>query len=147
MTEDTASRHSKKLKRLLFFLMAAIMIAGSLMSVFMKVITVLAAEENKIIPFDTVKQLETGHIFKNPKDIITYFVNNTTDPEDGYKTAEESDIRIIWFEYYGLTENDLKWKKSSSEIKNICGTPLNPGTYTVAFRNVDNGEKWSDTTF
>lgn len=121
MPENTTNSCTRKLKRLLLLLLAVAMLAGSLMAAFIKTMTVKAEEDN-IEYFDSVHQLEAGHVFIDEKDIVKHFVAYTTDAEDGYKTAEKSDIKITWFKYFGLTENTVQWEKNHQKLVMFMGS-------------------------
>lgn len=148
MSENTTGSCTRKLKRLLLILLAAAMIAGSLMSVFVKVMTVMAAEtQYKEIEFDGVWEFEAGHKFVNENTMKTTFLKGSNDAEDGFKSAYNNNkIFIRWIKYFGTVKTDSKditpiWEKSAKEIK---GVALDPGKYQIAFQNLDEGGKYSD---
>ena len=140
---------SDKAKR--FGLLATIFLlvtvsVGSIIAFFLQSVTANAAtRETK--HFDKIYELKAGHKFKDEYDMITFFVDHTDDPEDGYKTASESNIKIEWVKYYGIVNNDSRdispvWTKKAKELKEKA---LSAGKYQIAFYNIDDGGKWSDT--
>ena len=129
------------------FLLVAVSV-GSIIVFFMQAITVKAATTTRETKyFDSSDELKAGFKFESTDDMITYFVKYTEDPEDGYKPAAKSKIEIEWVKYYGIVNHNSRdippvWTKKAKEL---VSKAFSEGKYEIAFHNIDNGGKWSDT--
>ncbi len=144
--EEKMSDKTKKFGLLAtIFLLVAVSV-GSIIAFFLQSVTANAATRGTQY-FEKNHELKAGYKFDERIDVITFFVHHTDDPEDGYRPAAKSNIKIEWVKYYGIVKDDSRdippvWTGKENKI---IGKALDPGKYEIAFYNIDDGGKWSDT--